>query len=242
MTLKKSGDLLCSRVAQGAATCGFVLSQPFRTSCYNRAIEPEYRLPQFDRDDALGVLVGNEKSLWPKFMAALRSDVHLRGAANPIECYCERELSAVFEAAAEACGSRYRVRWAHDGPPRRVAMQRLADVSGLAPMSESHLNIHPVYGPWIALRAVVVFDCPPPESVCSAASPHPCAPCTRQCREAFAKALAAQDTPSRNGATEHWKTWLAVRDACPVGREHRYSDLQIRYHYLKNPKILEEVL
>jgi hypothetical protein len=28
-----------------------------------------------------------------------------------------------------------------------------------------------------------------------------------------------------------WHAWLAVRDACPVGRAHRYDDDQLRYHY-----------
>ena len=51
--------------------------------------------------------------------------------------------------------------YAHEPPPRRVAMQRLADLSALAPLSETtHLNVHPEYGPWIALRALVVFDGP----------------------------------------------------------------------------------
>jgi methylmalonic aciduria homocystinuria type C protein len=30
---------------------------------------------------------------------------------------------------------------------------------------------------------------------------------------------------------EQWRLWLAVRDACPVGREYRYSENQIRWHY-----------
>ncbi|MGH8586497.1 MAG: hypothetical protein ACREWE_10055 [Gammaproteobacteria bacterium] len=46
--------------------------------------------------------------------------------------------------------------WAR--PPRRVAMQRLAHLSGLAYLSPSHLNVHATYGPWIALRAAVVID------------------------------------------------------------------------------------
>jgi len=30
---------------------------------------------------------------------------------------------------------------------------------------------------------------------------------------------------------DHWQAWLAVRDACPVGKAARYDDSQIRWHY-----------
>ena len=56
---------------------------------------------------------------------------------------------------------------------------------------------------------------------------------------AFRKAMAAMDGERDHEAiAERWKLWLAVRAACPVGREHRYTDQQIRYHYVKQPNIL----
>lgn len=41
---------------------------------------------------------------------------------------------------------------------------------------------------------------------------------------------------------EDWRRWLAVRDACPVGRAHRYSDAQIAYHYTKDRGVLRDAL
>ena len=38
----------------------------------------------------------------------------------------------------------------------------------------------------------------------------------------------------------NWRTWLAMRDACPIGKGVRYGEQQIRYHYLKDRSILEE--
>ena len=32
-------------------------------------------------------------------------------------------------------------------------------------------------------------------------------------------------------ARRGWHAWLAVRDACPVGREHRFQEDHIRYGY-----------
>jgi cyanocobalamin reductase (cyanide-eliminating) / alkylcobalamin dealkylase len=43
--------------------------------------------------------------------------------------------------------------------------------------------------------------------------------------------VASSDRPKLDADT--WRAWLAVRDACPVGREHRYGDDQIAYHYAK---------
>ena len=57
--------------------------------------------------------------------------------------------------------------------------------------------------------------------------------CARGC--AARRSRAALDGGRARGTTaelrERWRLWLAVRDACPVGRAHRYSDAQIRFHY-----------
>jgi methylmalonic aciduria homocystinuria type C protein len=47
----------------------------------------------------------------------------------------------------------------------------------------------------------------------------------------MARALAAGEPRTTEELRDRWRLWLAVRDACPVGREHRYSDEQIRFHY-----------
>jgi methylmalonic aciduria homocystinuria type C protein len=39
-----------------------------------------------------------------------------------------------------------------------------------------------------------------------------------------------------------WRAWLAVRESCPVGREYRYCDAQIEYHYTKDRAILRRAL
>ena len=50
--------------------------------------------------------------------------------------------------------------------------------------------------------------------------------CGERCAAAFERAREAQGT---------WPDWLAARDACCVGRAHRYGDDQLAYHYTKNP-------
>jgi methylmalonic aciduria homocystinuria type C protein len=42
----------------------------------------------------------------------------------------------------------------------------------------------------------------------------------------------------RDARDDDWRSWLAVRDACPVGRSARYAEEQIAYHYTKDPSHL----
>jgi len=164
----------------------------------------------------LGLLVGNTRALWPVFTAARQADPALAAHGDPLELYTEQTIDRV---AATIAGSR--VLYAH----RRhgaafLPFQRLAVAAGVGTSSPTHLVIHPVYGPWFALRAVILCNASTPlranvSTVCT---------CTATCLRAFDAAMAAT-------GPELWKAWLAVRDACPVGREHRYSDDQIAYHY-----------
>lgn len=55
------------------------------------------------------------------------------------------------------------VRFSHSVGAKFVNMLRVAQLSGLAYYSSTtHLCMHPLYGPWFALRAVAVFDLPWP--------------------------------------------------------------------------------
>lgn len=171
--------------------------------------------PELARSGAKAVLIGNTRALWEKFVAARRED------PDPLDAYVMREVRAAF--AGVPC----EIRWAHV-VPAEVAIQQAAVVAGLAWLSPSHLCVHPEYGPWIALRAVVVLDEPAPPSRPRVAAPCDCA---RGCGPAFERACAAGVPGTTEELRERWKLWLAVRDACPVGQRHRYVNSQIAFHY-----------
>lgn len=196
----------------------------FAVADYNRAVAPEYRLP----DLPLGLFVGNTRAMWPHFVAAYQRDPALRAAADPLERWTE---AIVGEMAARIAAPTV-VRFAHDEPPLRVAMQKLTAVIGLAAAAPSCLAIHPTYGPWFAARAVICVDAPAPPS---AAPAHKACDCSATCMPEFRAAMAAaDDTPTQAHIADQWKRWLAVRDACPVGRDYRYPEAQILYHYTKD--------
>jgi len=219
---------ITENVSAACAPAGFDLVQPFQVAWYNAAVDPAYRLPDFDRTSTLGILIGNTRALWPRLLDALREQPALRLDPDPLDRY----TVASVRRALQALAPRWQVRWAHERPPRRVAMQRLAHVSGLAHVSRSFLAVHPVYGPWIGLRAAVVVDADGPPGGPRDPS-NPCPDCAHACLPLFERAAAALRArgPDQPGLGDTWRLWLAVRDACPVGREHRYSERQIAYHY-----------
>ena len=171
--------------------------------------------------------MGNSRAFWPRFLEAVRESEALRESEHPLNAYVTVTISRLVQALPVAC----EVRWAHTSQPSPVAMQRASMIAGLAHTSPSYLSIHPKHGPWIGLRAVLVLDAnwgsgePAP-------APDPCTPCPKPCLAALDRAVAAsKNAPVGKKVSSRWKVWLAVRDACPLGRSSRYSDEQCEYHY-----------
>lgn len=215
---------LIARVGASLSARGLDLAQPFEVQRYNAAVPQEYWLPDFDRAPTLGLLVACTRAMWPVFMADRPA------GPDPVDRWAAQQLDEVTSDLPV----RSTVRLAHEEPPRRVAMQRLAEVSGLAWQSPAHLSIHPQYGPWIALRAALVFDLDPGDVVLAEPARDPCGRCEAACGPALAEALR-----SRGSVASSWQQWVAVRDACPVGARHRYGDQQLRYHYTNDLGVLD---
>src|SRR3569623_838752 len=158
-----------------------------------------------------GLLVGNTRALWPIFIAARKADAELLASPDPLDLYTERTIARAFPAARAWCAHRR-----YDGA--YLPFQRIAVTAGLGALAPTQLVIHPTYGPWFALRALVALDGAPPP---------PAKPliyrCAGECETRLAEALQTDD----------WHAWLAVRDACCVGHEFRYGDSQLAYHYTK---------
>ena len=223
-------ETLVAEVAARCRAAGLDLIQSLCADWYNRSVEEPLRLPDFGRPHALAILIGNTRALWTPFVAALQARPALLDAEHPLDAYVVESVGkAVASCSMAPCNE---VRWAHEGPPRLVAMQRLAHVAGLAYLSPAHLSIHRVYGPWIAWRAVVCVDAEGPAGP-SPAPASPCDDCDVRCVAALRAAVA---TGTR--VPEHWRAWVAVRDACPVGVSYRYDEEQIRYHYTRDKGVL----
>jgi methylmalonic aciduria homocystinuria type C protein len=212
-------------VSERLTPTGLDLVAPLTLGAYQQAVPEPLRLSA--RDDRLALVVGNTRALWPLFLKAFQRQLDLQRASDPLDRYVEQALARALEGLPVL-----EVRFAHELPPRRVAIQRAADLAGMASLSPAHLSVHPIYGPWIALRALVVLDMP-----ASTSTPWPAAPCWEGCRrpclEALQKALEVGWDPKKT-----WPAWVAIRDACPRGQRYRYSEEALRYHYARDRKVL----
>jgi len=193
------------------AAAGFDLAHPFDAAAAAR--EPGLELLA-EPAAPLGILIGNTRALWPRFTAAL-AGAELAADPHPLQRYTEETIDAAFPGARIYYSLR-RYRGAF------LPFQRLAVATGLGALAPSQLVIHPTYGPWFALRAVILTQGTPPPARPPIAQPCRCGPA---CAEALANARTA-------AGPEPWRAWLAVRDACSL-REHRYGEDQIRYHYTR---------
>ena len=208
-------------IAERCAGAGIDLAAHTAVGRYNAVVDERFRLPGSDRATVL--VLGNTRALWPyidRFVVDAPAPID-----DPVDTYVTR---VVRDAITEAGVTPIDVRFDFEPPERRIAIQQLADVAGLAWLSPSHLCVHPIYGPWIALRAAVVLDVDAPIEDGPASAP---CDCRRHCGPALETALAAGEPTNQAELRERWRLWLAVRDACPVGREHRYTAEQIVYHY-----------
>jgi len=188
------------------AAAGFDLVHAFDAAAAAR----EPGLSVLGGDERLGLLIGNTRALWPRFTDAMR-DPELAAARDPLDRYTERSVDAAFPGRRIYYGHRH-----YDGA--FVPLQHLAVATGLGALAPSHLVIHPIYGPWFALRAAVVLDGEPPPARLPIAQP---CRCDGSCTTVLARAQRSME----------WRDWLAVRDSCQL-RDWRYSDEQARFHYV----------
>lgn len=219
------------------AGTGIDLVAPLPLPRYNDAVPEPFRITDAPRPDALLLVVGNTRAIWSPFLEALADDDTLLEHAHPFDTWVMRRI----ETASAALPVPAFARWSHDPPPRRVAIQRAAHLAGLAWLGRAHLSIHPVHGPWIGLRAIVVLDAPAGDLPVPDLA-DPCRDCASSCLPLLERAVAASrdDGDLLSTPRASWPLWVAVRDACPVGRSGRYAEPQIRYHYTKDKRVLRD--
>lgn len=218
---------------------GFEVFGGVSTAIYNASLSDEhaaYRIPVLGAGESATLVVGNTRRLWPLFLDAVRTTA-LGDEPHPLDRYSRVHVTRAAQEVARELGVLHAVRFSFDPPPDTVAIQRLATLAGAAELAPIGLCVHPDHGPWLSLRAAVTLALPGPPASAAAPTCSACAerPCLGPREEVMAMGGASV---SREQLAERWRTWLAMRDACPIGRSSRYGDDQIHYHYLKDRALL----
>lgn len=244
---------------------GLDILQPLALGWYNSNLDGTARssaIPAQGRagQNALTLIVGNSGLLWNRFLSACaQTDSELLRQLHPLNAYVEHSVQTGIKSALPGIPfSSLRIFWSHsraqlEGGEGFVAMQRMANYSGLAYLDEiSHLSYHPVYGPWFSLRCAIVFDDipytgpPKPKPLECPLDSHTLDIVGKRLEEAVAMATtrcrstnSVSTTHPQYEVRESWRLWLAVRDAAAPGHPCRYSDDQILYHYTGDRSILQ---
>lgn len=176
------------------------------------------------------LLVGNTRALWEPLTAEFAQSKALQQAEHPLERFVEARVLGAVGSLPHFAGAT--VVWVHRGPPY-VAINQMGETAGFAHRSPVGLSVHPEYGLWFAWRAVVVL----PHRAWGDAprSPHrsPCDGCRAPC--VAARAAALQLGPETEATVRaHPHAWIAIREACPYGTQHRYGAQQVMYHYTRD--------
>lgn len=254
---------LASRITTKLESFGFDLHQFFKVHTYNNfpGVSAKHHLPELlSSNDTVALLIGNSKALWEPFKA--KADLSV---INPLDEYTVNVISQVCQSDLSANEVPYAVYFTHNAPgqDRIIAFQKLVHAIGFAYLDASmHLCVHPSknfgfdhsdletnfslleYGPWFALRAVIVFGTPLPDQIVRETKEIEQSPCLRkifliylQFKTLFFLEYAC-DKLSRDKFVEAstaskstWESWLSIRQVCQVGKEYAYSEEQSVYHY-----------
>ncbi len=166
---------------------------------------------------ARGVVVAGSAgpALWRGFVARMAQVPELWGLAHPYDEFVASLLTRADEALDRA-GIRHQRFEAGVHAPVRIDFVALARLAGLGSPGPFGLLVHPLHGPWWALRGAWLVDASvdPPLEVRS-----PCDGCAAPCVGGWKNAGGiGRATPE-------------VRARCVVGQASRYDEDQVGYHY-----------
>ncbi|KAI5915171.1 hypothetical protein [Thauera sp. 2A1] len=183
------------------------------------------------------ILIGNAgRAMWTALRAAgVESD-------DPIDDFSVRTVMQWF--AAQFPGHCCTLLYPGDKP---LGLQTLGRLAGWHQPTPFKLGILPQWGSWFGYRAALLTDTDlAPTAPLQMASP--CASCAgRPCIAACpAQAMADGEfvldkcARYRLQPDSRCRTACVARDACPVGREHRYDEEQVRHSYSVSLRAIEQ--
>ena len=204
------------------STSGFDILHPFSLEDVEKSILRSLSIDE--SSGKMGYLVGNTRKIWDCFIEWLIQRPDRSEMTDPLDTFVEETI--------ERCvGKSATIFWTRETEQYTVPVQRIAHQADLAYLSAGQFNIHPQFGPWFALRAVVVSS---GKEVRKQSIVNP------STRDIEIQASALFNQLLETGGS--WQEWLSLRDLYEVGREYRYSDAQIQYHYTRDKKVLFDEL
>lgn len=238
-------------VTEALLPFGLDIVQPFDVSLYNDLSSTNTNLialPDFGRRRTLGLLIGNTRLLWPPFIEAFHNAPKLNDNPDPLDSYVESAIKNGVDQLQASVETGAEIRFGHHLGAQFVSLVHLAQLSSLATISPVQMAVHPQYGLWFGLRAAMILDADFVDTASTdedsaheenadedGKTSSPCHGCDAPCKATLDRLTANEQQVDE---ADQWQRWVQVRDACPVGRQMRYSDEQVQYHHSKDQKLI----
>lgn len=210
------------------ADAGLALTGSVEIETYDALVPAPWRSTQLATGAQSALIVGNAgRALWERFCASPERAL----ADDPLDAYTRR----VLDEAARLVEPRAAIGFYAD---RRegvyLPLVTLARRAGFGTPGRVGVLIHPVFGPWIAIRAVLLLAdraAPSAPALFSPCDGCP-APCVRACHGAVIGAQGVDSAACYRVRLTHpaCESACDARSACVVGPEHAYTREQIAHH------------
>jgi len=232
-------DLL-EEITAALAPHGLNLIGTTPVAAYETLVPAQYHVAALLPQAKTVVVIGNGGgAFWAGFRAYCDARPgYLQERAHPLDDYTVAVIERTLAPCLERSGAGYRFLYPFRFATEPVSFMHLARAAGLAGPSLLGVMIHPVYGPWLALRTALLtdqeFSVPP-----AAPGFDPCPTCTERACLAACPAGAVSiekgwDIPAcvqhRLRVEGDCVDRCHARYDCVYGREHRYPLDESRYH------------
>ncbi|HEX2657585.1 MAG TPA: hypothetical protein VHU40_04910 [Polyangia bacterium] len=162
----------------------------------------------------------------PTFFARFQSATPSPRSGDPLDDFTRARLQAIVGDLFGAAGVRAVVHFPFVSiQAAPVPFQRLGQAAGLPGPGPLGLQVHPVFGPWWAYRALIATPLRFP-STRPTALHDSCGSCARPC----VTGCAAHAAAPRSGGLPECGDDCGARMRCPVGVAHRYPEAQLAFH------------
>ena len=241
MEAEDTVGVVLDKLKRALANSGFDVLQPFLVDWYNQEehvqnLSDEHKI--LLNPDALAILVGNTKNMWEPFLRYIARKLSLNDSYLDTNEHCLDEYTKfVVQEAIDTLPYPVEVYYAFEEvrtTGRCISVGTAAHVSGLAHYNSTlQRSVHPLYGPWLAFRAVIVFTNLIPDLQRPAAPEDPMRAAELiHVSQLQSKCFARWPERSED---ENWRCLVEIARAFETGSTFEYSDDQIKFHYEPNP-------
>jgi hypothetical protein len=217
-----------ARAAEALARAGLNVTGALAIASYDALVPAAWRSAALAPGAGGALVVGNGgRVLWDAFARAPERAL----AENPLDAYTRRALADAARECTPAAAVGF---YADKRDGAYLPLVALAQRAGFGTPGRIGVLIHPEFGPWLAIRGVLLVAEPLVERPVAPFAP--CvgcpAPCATACRGAVVglHGLDAAGCYQTRLTNPGCASACDARSACVVGPEHAYSREQLAHH------------